>query len=377
MLPPFFNFFPIGDENRTRRLAWVTLVLIALNVTVFVAFGLAAPAGRYEALVARYGLTPVHAAAPTWITYQFLHGGLLHLVGNMLFLWAVAHKMEETLTRPGFAGFYLAGGVAAAAAHVLLYPTSTDPVIGASGAIAAVMGGYIVLFPRNRIKVAYLVWLLVYVRWGVWRMRSMWALGAWFAFNLVLSLAGPRSESGANVAYWAHTGGFAFGALVGLVLRATRLFRTPPALVAAALQERRGLAAGARLEHLELVRQIEEAVADGRLDRALGWYRRLLAGRSPAELAPPAEWALAERLEEDHAAPEAAAAYERLVMFSPADERAPEAALRAGLILARAPDQTAKARFYLRRAADSHPDPDRAAAARYALRQLEGPQAAR
>ncbi len=367
MFPPFLNLFPIGDENRTHPLAWVTLFLIAANIGVYAAFGVASP--RYNAaIVPQFGLIPSHPIWFTWITYQFLHGSVLHLAGNMLFLWTVAHKLEETLTRAGFILFYLAGGIAAAAAHVLFFPHSTDPVIGASGSIAAVMGAYLVLFPRNRIKVAYLVWLILYVRWGVWRVRSVWALGAWFAFALAAAVTG---HSPGGVANWAHAGGFAFGAAVGAVLLAARIVKAPPAVTEALAQERRGRVAGATLDQLELVRRIERAVREGRTDQVLRQYQALADGRSPAGLAPEIQMAVADRLEQAGRPAQAAAAFERLLILDPTASQAPEAALRAGLLFARTVNHPTKARFYLQRAADTHASPDRAALARETRRLLD------
>ncbi len=140
---------------------------------------------------------------------MFLHAGLLHLGGNMLFLWVFGNNVEDRLSPILFLGFYLLGGVAATAAHIGLDPNSTVPVVGASGAIAAVMGAYLVLFPRARIHSVILFPPII-----LFRQIPAWVLLAvWFGSQFLVD---PTS----GVAWAAHVGGFVFGVLVGLPLRA-------------------------------------------------------------------------------------------------------------------------------------------------------------
>jgi len=149
------------------------------------------------------------------VTSIFLHGSLLHIGGNLLFLWIFGNNVEDRLGRLGFAAFYLAGGVIATLAHVAVNPESTVPSIGASGAIAAVMGAYLVWFPNARVRTIVVV-LLVNVPAKV-------VLGVWFVLQFFTN---PNE----GVAWVAHVGGFAFGVLVGLLLRGFG-DRTPPAPV--------------------------------------------------------------------------------------------------------------------------------------------------
>jgi membrane associated rhomboid family serine protease len=139
---------------------------------------------------------------------MFLHGGLLHLGGNMLFLWVFGNNIEDRMGHFGYLLFYLAGGLAAMVAHVALQPYSTVPVVGASGAIAAVMGAYLVLFPNVRILSIVPVFLFGLLA----EIRAKWLLGFWLVSQFFIS---PSS----GVAWAAHVGGFLFGAIVALLLR--------------------------------------------------------------------------------------------------------------------------------------------------------------
>jgi membrane associated rhomboid family serine protease len=153
-------------------------------------------------------------------THMFLHGSWLHLMGNMLFLWIFAVNVEDRLGRPLFAAFFVAGGVAAAAGHVLVDPTSEIPMIGASGAISAVLGAYLVLFPRARIQ--SLVFLVFF--YELIAVPAVFVLGFWFLLQLIDGLAslGLTAEADAGIAFWAHIGGFLAGAAMAIPVRYRR-----------------------------------------------------------------------------------------------------------------------------------------------------------
>ncbi len=138
---------------------------------------------------------------------MFLHGSLLHIGGNMLFLWIFGNNIEDRMTPVPYLAFYLVSGLVASAAHILVQPNSTIPVIGASGAVAGVMGAYLVLFPNVRIRTLFL-FLLVLIR----DIQAKWLLGFWFVLQFF-------TNPSAGVAWVAHVGGFVFGALVALFLR--------------------------------------------------------------------------------------------------------------------------------------------------------------
>jgi rhomboid family protein len=140
---------------------------------------------------------------------MFMHGGLLHLGGNMLFLWIFGNNIEDSMSRPRFAAFYLLGGLAATAAQVVINPDSHSPTLGASGAIAAVLGGYALLYPRAR--VVTLIFIIIFVT--VIELPALLVLGIWFLLQLLSASAQPLSAS-TGVAYFAHIGGFVFGLLL-------------------------------------------------------------------------------------------------------------------------------------------------------------------
>ena len=204
--------FPIRDHNPSERTPYVTWALIAVNVAVFL--GYAGALGDPRALGAFYGawaMIPERVASGqqihTVVTSMFLHGGWMHLIGNMLFLWIFGDNIEEELGHGGFLAFYLGTGVVAALAHLAADPTSAIPTVGASGAIAGVMGGYLLLFPRARVDV--LLILVVIVR--ILPVPAWAMLGLWFALQIFNGVAVDASLGG--VAYWAHAGGFAAGAV--------------------------------------------------------------------------------------------------------------------------------------------------------------------
>lgn len=205
--------FPIRDHNPSGRTPFVTWGLIILNVAVF-AFSWLAYQNEYDLAVFfwGYGLVPAKIMqgqdAYALVTSMFLHGGWLHLIGNMLFLWIFGDNLEDSMGHLGFIGFYLAGGLAAAALQIAMDPTSEVPMIGASGAVAAVMGGYLLLFPRARVDV--LIIILVFFR--IFTLPAWTMLLIWFGFELINGLADAGGSGG--VAYWAHVGGFAGGLLM-------------------------------------------------------------------------------------------------------------------------------------------------------------------
>lgn len=205
--------FPIRDHNPSGRIPYVTRVLIGLNCMIFLSYWLGLPS---EAAVARFfmlwGLVPARIAQAdgyaTFLTSMFLHGGWMHLLGNMLFLHIFGDNLEDRMGHGPFLGFYLASGLAAALAQVLANPASPVPMVGASGAIAGVMGGYLLLYPRARVDVLFI--FIIFFR--ILAIPAWAVLGVWFALQLGSGAMTPTDAGG--VAYWAHVGGF----VAGLVL---------------------------------------------------------------------------------------------------------------------------------------------------------------
>ena len=203
---------PIGTDRPLARPTLVTIALIIANVAVFSveqAMGRADPE-RVESLRMMLALKPHDFHWWGLFSYAFLHGGLWHLLGNMVFLWVFGPNVEDRFGRLGFLLFYIAGGAAAGGFHALFNP---NPVIGASGSIAAVTGAYLVLFPRTNIKTLFLIFF------GLFNVPAWWFIGARIAWDLY-STGGGWSG---NVATGAHLAGYAFGAAVGMFLLWTKI----------------------------------------------------------------------------------------------------------------------------------------------------------
>jgi membrane associated rhomboid family serine protease len=222
---------PLRDANPVRRRPVVTLAIMAACFAVFgLELGAQAAGGEagLEAFFRAYGVVPVDLldavdhgrwlSMPvlTLISHQFLHGGWLHIGGNMLYLWIFGNNVEDRLGRLGFLLFYLAGGVVAALTQVAIDPASDVPLVGASGAIAAVLGAYFVLFPRAR--VLSIVYVVVFFQ--LIEVPAVFVLGLWFLLQVIDGLASLGAiDIVGGVAIFAHIGGFVAGMLAGLLLR--------------------------------------------------------------------------------------------------------------------------------------------------------------
>lgn len=218
-------FFPLGDDSTTSRKPIVNYSLIAINVIAFLATGLSSDPDSSI----RWEMVPAEFHWPTIITSMFLHGGWAHLIGNMWFLWIFGKNVEDRLGHIGYAIFYFVCGLAAGASHLITNAHSQIPTLGASGAIAGVMGAYICFFPHQRVRT--LVFLGIFV--DFWRIPAFVWIGLWFVEQLFLGLhglAGPRADEG-GIAYAAHIGGFLAGVGIGGAVRALRerWSRTGPA----------------------------------------------------------------------------------------------------------------------------------------------------
>ena len=210
---------PLRDVIPSRTVPFVTGTLIALNVAAFL-YQAALPPRALEALLHQRGVVPLAFAWADVLTSMFLHGGLAHLGGNMLSLWIFGDNVEDRLGHGRFLFFYVGAGGVAARAHVWVDPLSRWPTMGARGAIAGVMGGYFVLYPHSRV----ITWLPPLLLLEV---PAVVFLGLWFFLQLVSGvgsrLAATPGEMVGGVAFWAHIGGFAIGALaVRLLARPER-----------------------------------------------------------------------------------------------------------------------------------------------------------
>ncbi len=235
--------FPIGDENEPGHgPAFATLAIIALNVLVFLvlqgAGGSSGDRFTYGYSAVPYEIThgtdltrPTEVTAngqtgsipqepgpvPIWLTLltsMFMHGGWLHIGGNMLFLWVFGDNVEHRMGMLRYVVFYLLAGVIGSLTQILIAPDSTIPTLGASGAISGVLGAYLVLFPRNRVT----VFLFRFIT----KVPALVAIGLWAALQIFSGISGLGGETagGGGVAYFAHIGGFAVGLVAGLIFRA-------------------------------------------------------------------------------------------------------------------------------------------------------------
>ena len=244
---------PISDGGRPRgTFPYVNAVLIGLNTLVFLyeiaigGFGFLLGGDSLSIFVffLKYGFIPAELSSgeafeslrlglgggidiasgiPTWatvLTCMFIHGGLMHFIGNMLFLWVFGDNIEDTFGHLKYLAFYLVSGVLATLSHYAIDPTSQTPLVGASGAISGVMGAYLLLYPNNRIRT-----LIIYILITVIELRALWLLLIWIALQTIQGLLSIGVSDQVSTAFFAHIGGFVIGVVVGA---AVRLFRRDP-----------------------------------------------------------------------------------------------------------------------------------------------------
>lgn len=221
---------PLHDDNPVRITPFISYGLIGLNIFIFL-YEISLSAPQLQSFVEAYAVVPnqiteslrsgdptqIWPQAMTLITSQFLHGGFMHLGGNMLFLWVFGNNVEDRLGHLKFLIFYLLCGALAALAQWFFSMQSTVPALGASGAIAGVLGAYILRFPKSRILTLVPLGFLI----TTIRIPAVFFLGFWFVQQALYGIASLQVRSSIDVggvAYWAHAGGFVFGALLGPLL---------------------------------------------------------------------------------------------------------------------------------------------------------------
>jgi len=210
---------PIEDENPTRRVPYVNWALILVNIGVFIFTLVNGSLGNPNCdpgnTICNYGLVPARIAAGTGLitllTSMFLHGGFLHIGGNLLYLYIFGDNVEDLAGHVGYLLFYLTTGVIGALTHVASDPSSTIVTIGASGAISGVLGAYVRKFPHARVRT--IVYYGFFIRFT--RVPAMFLIGFWFFYQLIFALVGIEG----GVAYFAHIGGFIAGFLLSYLLR--------------------------------------------------------------------------------------------------------------------------------------------------------------
>jgi membrane associated rhomboid family serine protease len=214
---------PIRDDIPTRRTPVVNYLLITINILVFVFLFLSGSA--QESLVYEFALIPANYTDGVALgditdifTSMFMHAGLLHLVGNMLYLWIFGDNVEDSLGSIRYLAFYLGGGVVASLTQFLTNPGSQLPTVGASGAIAAVLGAYLVLYPRARI--ATFIPIGFFLRLTM--VPASIVLGLWFVLQLFNGVLSMGSADVGGTAFWAHIGGFVAGVIMGFLVKSGR-----------------------------------------------------------------------------------------------------------------------------------------------------------
>lgn len=213
---------PLSDENPTRRTPIANWLLIAINVIVFM-YEISLPTRQLDRLIASLGVTPTlvlraianpsHSQISTWetlITSQFLHAGWLHLIGNMLYLWVFGDNIEDILGHFAYVLFYLFSGVAAGVAQSVIQGPNNIPSIGASGAIAGVLGAYLVLYPFARVSTLIPIFFFATMA----QIPAIILIGWWFVQQFLYGIATLSETASGGVAFWAHIGGFVAGVIL-------------------------------------------------------------------------------------------------------------------------------------------------------------------
>jgi membrane associated rhomboid family serine protease len=367
---------PLGTDSRLRHTPYTNWALIAINVIVFVVFQHLYRSGGHWALnmaevnpltTSQFDLPPVRPELYDFVTYAFMHAGWMHLLGNMLFLYIFGNNVNDKMGHIGYLAFYLAGGIFAGIAYVLLQSGSV-PVVGASGAIAAVTGAYLVLFPRSNVSIFYF-WFFI----GRLEIPSLWFILFFFAQDVIFNFAGNS-----GVAHVAHIGGTIFGFTVSFVMLLAQLLpRDQFDLVAMVKQWNR------RRQYRDMVskgynpfeygsrqrgdqpvpppdpRQEEilttraailEAVARHDLATAAHLYVQVKQLDPQQGLPKQAQLDVANQLAGEQRFPQAAEAYETFLRVYPKAEQIEQVELMLGLVYARYLGQYDKARHYLQRA---------------------------
>ena len=219
-------FVPISDENSTLRKPWITWFLILFCTVVFI-WQLSLTPEQANLLITELGMTPnllfqqapvleSNRITPFWLTTvscAFLHGSVWHLFSNMLFLWIFGDNIEDALGHLRFIGFYILCGFIGTMSHVFIFPESDIPLIGASGAVAGILGGYLVLYPTSRIRVvSWFIIFFKFIKIPAWLVLGIWIVGQFFSLS---SSSGPPQ----HIAYVAHIGGFISGMILIFVFR--------------------------------------------------------------------------------------------------------------------------------------------------------------
>ncbi len=212
-------FFPLKDENPTRVTPFLTIGLVVANVGIFIATYFS---GSFVDIINTFGMTPKDISHGenlyTIFTSMFLHGGFMHILFNALFLWIFGDNIEDYFGRTKFLTIYFGAGISASLAHVLFFPSSTVVTIGASGAIAGIMGAYFIEYPRANV----LTFLFIFLFFTIVKVPSFVFLGIWILIQFITASFTTVAGAEVSVAYWAHIGGFVAGAVLAYIFSGER-----------------------------------------------------------------------------------------------------------------------------------------------------------
>jgi len=380
--------FPIRTERRVTRSPWMNYSLIIANVAVFLLLqeqalfillgqaGVIGPNVRFDSSV--FTLWSDHPQVFQFFSYQFLHGGWLHLIFNMLFLWVFGNAVEDRLGKAAYLGFYLAGGVLAGLGHVLTEPL---PVLGASGSVAGVTGAYLALFPLARVTVV--VWFFIITFLELPSLLVILFSVGWDVFSQFLG-------AGGNVAYTAHLAGYLYGFALGMGLLLSRLLSREPYDMLSLIEQKRRQAKFRRATRsgespwqgqigepggepappptaeeqalMERRQEINRALQQGRSSDAGALYAQLLEEHPDQVMSEQQQLDLANQLMSEGRYQAAAAAYELFLRHYPAHRHVQQVRLILGLIYARYLGRKERARELLGQAVDQLQGEDQALA---------------
>jgi membrane associated rhomboid family serine protease len=217
---------PLRDSVRPKKYPYINILLISLNIAAFI-YQLSLTEAELMGLFYRYGIIPekfLLLQGASWfplMSSMFLHGGWFHLLGNMLYLWVFGDNVEDRLGHWGYLLFYLAAGVTSGLTHIFTNPQSAIPTIGASGAVAGILGAYFILFPRARVLTLIPIGFLITTA----HLPAVLFLFLWFVMQIFNALLAGMTAATQTVAWWAHIGGFVLGFLVGMAKLVSKKIR--------------------------------------------------------------------------------------------------------------------------------------------------------
>ncbi len=391
-----FIFFPIRTDRPRRRIPWVNYSLVAVNVAIFLFFHFdPAYRGLKDQLILHPENLGMWYGIPyQFITYQFLHEGWMHIIGNMIFLYVFGNSVEDRLGKIGYLAFYLAGGVLAGIGNTLI---AGVPVLGASGSICAVTGAYLALFPLSNVTIFY--WFFIFIDY--FEISSIFLILFQVGENIFMSITG-----GGFVAYWAHLAGYSFGFLVGMGLLWSRLLPREPYDLLSMIEHRRRRAqfrtmtrkgyqpwhgqlpadsrvAGAgnggqaspltpqQARVVELRRSISSRLAQHDLSGAASGYTQLLEADPDQVMSQQEQLDLANQLTSDGHYAAAARAYELFLKSYGSYPQVEQIQLMLGLVYARYLHQSGRARPLLTQALPFLKDAGQQALARQLLEEIK------